>query len=132
MVLAAIAAGGALGAPARYELALAVPTAKAGFPWSTFWINVSGSLVLGALVSLVIERWPPTRYVRPFAGIGFLGAYTTWSTFMVDTDLLVRSHHFPVAGAYVVATLLSGLLAGYTGIMAGRLWPGGDAETELA
>src|SRR5437868_983593 len=65
-VLAAIAAGGALGAPARYGIAQVIHVAKDTFPWSTFWTNVSGSLALGFILVLVIERYPPTRYVRPF------------------------------------------------------------------
>src|SRR5207253_1782620 len=89
-ILVAIAAGGALGSPARYAVSRIVPVAASGFPWSTFVINVSGSLVLGALLTIVIERWPPTRYVRPFAAIGFLGAYTTFSTFMVEADVLTK------------------------------------------
>src|ERR1700722_11514 len=75
-VLAAIAAGGALGAPARYEMTRLIHAAKGSFPWATFWTNISGSLVLGFLLILVIERFPPSRYVRPFFATGFLGAYT--------------------------------------------------------
>src|SRR3954470_390450 len=76
-VLAAIAAGGALGAPARYEVAQVVHVAKDTFPWATFLTNVSGSLVLGFILFLLIERSPPSRYLRPFFATGFLGAYTT-------------------------------------------------------
>jgi CrcB protein len=81
--------------------------------------------VLGLLLTFVIERWPPTRYVRPFAAIGFLGAYTTFSTYMVETDLLVKDGNAAVALTYVVASLLAGLVAVYLGIVIGRLWPAG-------
>ena len=69
-VLAAIAAGGALGAPARYEVAQIIHVAKDTFPWATFWTNVSGSFALGFVLILLIERFPPTRYVRPFLATG--------------------------------------------------------------
>lgn len=115
-----MAAGGALGAPARYGLDLAVPTAAAAFPWATFVVNVTGSFVLGALLVLIVERWPPRRYLRPFAATGFVGAYTTWSTFMVDADLLVRNGHPGLAAVYVGASLAGGLLAVAAGIVAAR------------
>ena len=125
-VLGAVAVGGALGASARYELSTAIHVAPASFPWATFWINVSGSFVLGALLTLVMERWPPTRFARPFAAIGFLGAYTTWSTFMVETDLLVKAGAVAVAVACVLASLVLGLAAVYGGVAVARVWPGGE------
>jgi CrcB protein len=122
-VLAAVAAGGVLGAPARYELALALPARSGSFPLSTFVINVTGSLVLGALLTLIVEKWPPTEYLRPFAATGVLGAYTTWSTFMVDTDMLLKAGHVLLAVGYVAATLSAGLAAVYLGILLVRTWP---------
>jgi CrcB protein len=124
-ILAAIALGGSLGTPARYALSLAVPVATGSFPWATFWTNVSGSLLLGVLLTLIIERWPPTRFVRPFAAVGFLGSYTTWSTFMVEADQLIAHGHPAMAAGYLVASLIAGLTAVYVGILIGRLWPGG-------
>lgn len=127
-VLAAIAAGGALGAPARYEITRLVHVAKGGFPWATFWTNVSGSLVLGFFLILVIQRFPSSRYLRPFFATGFLGAYTTFSTYMVDADNLVRGHHPAVAGTYVVASAVAGLVAVAVGIAGGR-WCGRSRRT---
>jgi CrcB protein len=120
-IVAAIAAGGALGAMARYELGLANPTRTGAFPWNTFAINVSGALLLGLLVTLIIERWPPTTYVRPFAATGFLGAYTTWSTFMVDADLLIKHGDIGLAAVYTVASAAAGLAAVTLGIRVARL-----------
>jgi CrcB protein len=119
-VLAAIAAGGALGAAARYLVGQALPPGRTGFPWATFAVNVSGSLVLAVLLVFVLEIWPPTRYVRPFAAIGFFGAYTTFSTWMVETDELVARGRPEVAAGYVAASLLAGLAAVSLGLVLGR------------
>jgi fluoride exporter len=122
-VVVAVALGGALGAPARYELSERFPAGAGSFPWATFCINVSGSFLLGLLLTVVLERWPPTRYVRPFLAIGVLGAYTTFSTFSVEADLLIRNGHAALAIAYVLASLAAGGAAVYLGIVAGRLRP---------
>ncbi|MBS2534621.1 CrcB family protein, partial [Catenulispora sp. NF23] len=108
-VLAAIAAGGALGGPARYGLGLAFPTTPHTFPATTFAINVSGSFLLALLVVLILDVWPPTIYVRPFLCVGFLGAYTTFSTWMVDTDRLISAGAWGTAVANLVLSLVAGL-----------------------
>ncbi len=119
-VLAAVAAGGALGAPARYGIALAVTVTPGTFPWGTFWINISGSFALGVVLAALLVRYPADRFVRPFLATGFLGAFTTYSTFAVETDLLVRNGHAGVACAYVVASLVGGVTAAVAGLVAGR------------
>ena len=119
-VLAAIAVGGALGGAARYGMERALPTAPDAFPWATFAVNVSGSLALAVLLVFVLEIWPPTRYVRPFAAIGFLGAYTTFSTWMVETDELVAHHRPGLAAGYLAASLGAGLAAVSLGLVVGR------------
>lgn len=115
-----MAGGGALGGPARYLLNEALPTPARGFPWTTFWINVSGSFLLALLLVLVLELWPPTRYVRPFAAVGFLGAYTTFSTWMVDTAELFAHAQPHTAVADLFGSLLAGLGAVSFGLVAGR------------
>jgi fluoride exporter len=122
-VLAAIALGGALGAPARYGVAQVVHVAKDSFPWATFWTNISGSFALGLLLVLILERFPPSRYLRPFVATGFLGAYTTYSTFAVDTVVLTKDGHAAIALAYAASSLVVGLLAVGTGIWAARAIP---------
>ncbi|WP_194896399.1 fluoride efflux transporter FluC [Catenulispora pinisilvae] len=119
-VLAAIAVGGALGGPARYGLGLAFPTAPHTFPATTFAINVSGSFLLALLVVLILEVWPPTTYVRPFLCVGFLGAYTTFSTWMVDTDRLISAGAWGTAAANLVLSLVAGLGATALGLSVGQ------------
>ena len=122
-ILAAIAIGGAAGTAARYAVSRIIHVAPGSFPWATFAINVTGSFVLGVLIALIIERWPPSRYLRPFAAIGFLGAYTTFSTYVTEAAVLAKDHHLDVAVIYVVASLVCGLVAVYAGIVSARLWP---------
>jgi fluoride exporter len=123
-VAAGVAAGGALGAPARYGVGLLVPTAPGGFPWGTFAVNLTGSFALSALVVLIVERLAEgtrlARYLRPVVGVGFLGAYTTYSTYAVEVDSTVRDRHPALAAGYAVATLVAGFAATYAGVLAGR------------
>ncbi|MFF4899800.1 fluoride efflux transporter CrcB [Streptomyces sp. NPDC001068] len=110
-VVAVVAAGGALGAVARYALALALPTAAGGFPWATFWTNVVGCAVIGSFLVLITEGRPAHRLVRPFFGTGVLGGFTTFSTYAVDIQKLV-DHGRPATGlAYLAATLCAALAA---------------------
>lgn len=120
-VLAAVALGGVLGGSARYVLGLTFPTPRGTFPLTTFAINVSGSFLLALLLVYVLEIWPPTRYVRPFAGVGFLGAFTTFSTWMVDTDHLLGHGHYAVAAFNVFGSLFAGLAATVLGLAIGRM-----------
>jgi len=122
-VLAAIAIGGALGAPARYEVSRLVHVAKDSFPWATFWTNVTGSFALGLTMVLILERFPPSRYARPFVAIGFLGAYTTMSTFMVETAVLVKDGRAPIAAAYTLLSTAVGFAAVWLGMAGGRALP---------
>jgi fluoride exporter len=118
--VAAIAAGGALGTLARYGVSRAVLTPALGFPWSTFAVNVAGSLLLGLIVTLVVERWSPTRFVRPFAAIGFCGGFTTFSTLMVELSQRVQHGRMAVAGLYLAASLVSGVVAAVAGMALAR------------
>jgi CrcB protein len=123
--LAAIAAGGALGTLARYGTDRALVPSSSGFPWATFTVNVSGSLLLGLIVTLVVERWPPTRFVRPFAAIGFCGGFTTFSTLAVEASQRAQHGRVGLAAGYVVASLIAGVLAAAGGmaLARGRLLP---------
>ena len=119
-VLAAISAGGMLGASARYGVARLWPASAGQFPWATFWTNVSGSLLLGFVVVVMAERFPPSRYLRPFVAIGFIGAYTTFSTYAVETDVLMKDGHVVTGLLYGVSSLVVGLAAAWAGLVAGR------------
>jgi CrcB protein len=119
-VLAAIAVGGALGGGARYLIEAVAGAAAGRFPWATFSINVSGAFVLALLLVFILDIWPPTRYVRPLAAIGFLGAFTTFSTWMVETADLVARGRPHIAVAYLAGSLVAGLAAVSLGLVVGR------------
>jgi len=115
-ILAVIAAGGALGSLARWGLAAALPRRPGGFPWATFLTNVTGCLLIGALMVLLAEAWPPSRYLRPFLGIGVLGGYTTFSTFSYEAFRLLQDGEWNRALAYMLGSLLlalAGTVAGF-------------------
>lgn len=119
-MLGAIALGGFLGGEARYLLGLAFPTPHNGFPATTFAINVSGSFILALLLVLILEVWPPTKYLRPLLATGFCGAYTTFSTWMVDTDKLISAGRYGLAAANILGSLAAGLAATTLGLAVGR------------
>lgn len=118
-VLVVIALGGALGSLGRWALGEAL-AGSGPFPWATFVENVTGAFALGALVVLAFDRWPRSRYLRPFLGVGVLGGFTTFSTYALDVRALVVDDRSVLAGGYLVATLVAGLLAAWLGLAAGR------------
>jgi len=119
-ILAAIALGGVIGAAARYAVAEIVPVADDGFPTATFVVNVVGCFLLGFVVVLSVDRLPPSRYLRPFVATGIMGAFTTFSTFAVETVLLVDRDRAALAVTYVASTLATGLVAAWLGVVAAR------------
>lgn len=119
-ILTAIACGGALGSAARYGVAEAMPHQPGTIAWSTFTINVAGGFLLGLLMVFVIDVWPPTRYVRPFFGVGVLGGFTTFSTYMVDTHALLAAGEVVAALTYLLGTLVAGLAAVWLGVLGAR------------
>jgi fluoride exporter len=114
-ILGAISAGGVLGALARYGVAEAL-----GSVWATFVINVSGCLLIGVLMVLITEWFDAHPLVRPFLGVGVLGGYTTFSTYVVDFQRLSEGGDPRTALLYLIATPLAALLAVYVGVQGAR------------
>jgi CrcB protein len=119
-VLAVIALGGVLGSLARWSLTFLAPPTPGRFPWATFTANVSGCLLMGALMVVVLELTEPSRYLRPFLAVGVLGGYTTFSTFMLDVRGLADGGHALLALTYLAGSLAAGLAAVWLGALAAR------------
>ncbi|MFD5074943.1 fluoride efflux transporter CrcB [Streptomyces sp. NPDC058371] len=107
----AVALGGALGATARYGASLLWPSHRAGFPWTTFGVNVVGCAVIGVFMVVITDVWAAHRLVRPFFGTGVLGGFTTFSTYAVDIQRLVDAGRPRTALTYLAATLCAALAA---------------------
>ncbi len=121
MRLVLVALGGAGGALARHGINQAVGAHR--FPWSTLLINVTGSFALGALLYLAGQRdWPPE--VTAALGVGFLGAYTTFSTFTVEAFQLGRTDRVGAAALYLGLSVALGVLAAAAGHATARVLAG--------
>lgn len=118
-LLPAIALGGGAGALARWGVGQIVDGSP--YPWATFLINVVGCLLIGVLMAFVLDVWAHRRYLRPLVGVGFLGGFTTFSTFVLETRGLVASSHPLLAVVYVVASISAGFVAALLGLVGGRL-----------
>ena len=118
-LLPSIALGGAAGSLARWGVDQVVTGSS--YPWATFLINVSGCLLIGVLMAFVLDVWAHRRYLRPLLGVGFLGGFTTFSTFVLETRGLAASSHSLLAIGYVVASTAAGFLAALAGLAGGRL-----------
>lgn len=106
-VLLAVAIGGVIGAECRYGLGLLISSRGRSLPWSTVAINISGCVLIGALMVVLLERRTPAHPIaRPFLGTGILGGYTTFSTFAADVDRLVRAGRPGIALCYLVITVV--------------------------
>ena len=116
-----IGAAGALGAVSRHLLESLVNRHWGdAFPWGTFVVNVSGSFAIGVLVGLFAHRLDVPLWLQAGATVGFLGAYTTFSTLELQVYRSTVTGHAPVALANAVGSLLTGLLAVYAGILLAR------------
>ncbi|GIF74502.1 fluoride efflux transporter FluC [Asanoa siamensis] len=119
-VLAVISVGGIGGALARYGIGHAWPTPPGDFPWATFVVNVTGCLLIGALMVLVTDLFPHRRLLRPFLGVGVLGGYTTFSTYAVEIRNLIAAGAPATAAAYLLGTVAAACLAVFVGMTAAR------------
>jgi CrcB protein len=94
--------------------------ASGAFPWGTLAVNLSGSVVLGLLFALAVERDVLPAGIRAPVMIGFIGAYTTFSTLMLESWRLVEDGAIGLAAANVVGSSLCGLAALFIGLTVGR------------
>jgi CrcB protein len=117
----AVALAGAVGALARYGVGgLISRRSDSAFPWGTFVINVTGAFALGLIFTLATERWSVAPWLRSALTIGFLGAYTTFSTLSFETYRLAADRALGLAAANMLGSCAAGLAAVYVGVVLGR------------
>lgn len=109
--LAAIFAGGLVGAIARAELAQALPTRAGHWPWATFIVNVLGAFLVGYFTTRLQERLPLSAYRRPLLGTGLCGGLTTFSTMELELLRMLDAGDAGLALAYALVSMTAGFLA---------------------
>jgi fluoride exporter len=109
--LAAVFAGGGLGALARAALNTVVVRDPHHWPWSTFTVNIVGAFLVGYFTTRLLERLPLSSYRRPLLGTGFCGGVTTFSTMQVETLTMIEHGHWTMAVVYTVTSIVLGFLA---------------------
>jgi CrcB protein len=115
-----ISIAGAAGALARYGLEGLVSRRATAFPWGTFVVNISGAFLLGLLFTVLTERLVVAPWLRSAVTIGFLGAYTTFSTLTLETFRLFEEGSYVAAAMNIFGSIFVGLVAVFTGVVLGR------------
>lgn len=117
---AAVAAGGALGAAARYALTLAWPTPEGAVSWTILLVNVLGCVAIGALMRGLATRGDRTGLLRGFLGTGVLGGFTTFSAYALDVVALSGHGRPALAVGYLLGTVAAALAGVHVGDLAMR------------
>jgi CrcB protein len=109
--IAAIFAGGFVGAVARAALVEALPHAPDEWPWATFIVNVIGAFALGYFATRLQERVPLSSYRRPFVGTGICGALTTFSAMQLELLTMLDGGEYGLAVGYALGSVVAGFIA---------------------
>ena len=127
------ALGGALGALGRWAVAEAFDGRPGEWPWATLVANLTGCLLIGVLLAVLLAQFPRSTRLRPFLAVGVLGGYTTYSTFAVDAVRLGEAGAWVGAVGYVLISVLGGVACVLLGLMAARavLHPADSVLDEL-
>jgi fluoride exporter len=112
-----VALGGGLGAAGRFGVSLAMPVRADAWPWATFLINVSGSLLIGILAGWLSTRGEEGEQWRLLLGVGALGGFTTFSAYSLETMRMIERNDWLGASTYSIGSVLAGLAAVAIGMM---------------
>ncbi len=115
-ILFAVALGGAVGSLLRYFTASAIQPVSSTFPWGIFIVNITGGFLMGVIVELGALKLNFTPEMRSFLTVGILGGYTTFSTFSLDSVLLIQRGAYASAAAYMVGSAVLSVLALFAGL----------------
>jgi CrcB protein len=120
-VLLAVAVASALGGVCRYSLGGVIARRSPGvFPWETLLVNVTGAFLLGLLFVVSTERYAVAPWLRAAVLVGFVGSYTTFSTWTLESWRLLEDGAYGLGLANLFGSLAAGLVATYAGIVVGR------------
>lgn len=115
-VFAAVALGGAIGSLLRYFAAAVIQPVNAAFPWGIFVVNITGGFAMGVIVELSALKLNFTPEMRSFLTVGVLGGYTTFSTFSLDSALLIERGAYGLAAAYMAGSAILSVAALFAGM----------------
>ncbi|QEW08549.1 fluoride efflux transporter CrcB [Nitrincola iocasae] len=122
MHMLAVALGGALGASARYWLSSWLNTSDSRLPLGTLSVNLLGSLLMGVVFVLIMEKARLSPEMRPLLMTGLLGGFTTFSTFSLEAVTLLNEGHFSAALIYILLSVILCITALYLGLWFTRLF----------
>lgn len=114
--------GGFIGAVSRYWLSGLAQKLSDRFPFGTLSVNLLGSFILGLLATLFLEKVIVSQELRLFVLVGLLGAFTTYSTFSLETLNLVRNGEWMFAGINIISNVFGTLIAVWAGVVIAKLW----------
>lgn len=122
MSYVAVAVGGFFGAITRYVVGLwfADLVRVTGFPWGTLIINLLGCFVMSLFITLALDLLVMSPFIRVGVSTGFIGAFTTFSTFSLDTVQLLQTHQFGYAGLYLFASIFLCIAMSALGLIVAR------------
>jgi CrcB protein len=112
----AVGVGGGIGALARYYIAAAVQPAGAMFNWGIFAVNITGGLLMGIIVEMGALKLNLSPELRAFLTVGILGGYTTFSSFSLDSVLLLQKGEYALAAFYIIGSVVLSILALFAGL----------------
>lgn len=115
-VILSVGVGGGIGALIRYFVAGWIQPAGAAFNWGIFIVNITGGLVMGLVVEASALKLNLSPEVRAFITTGILGGYTTFSTFSLDSALLMQKGEYALAAAYVIGSVVLSIAALFAGL----------------
>ncbi len=115
-IVTAVALGGAIGSVARYFVSTIQSPTWTGFPYAIFIVNVSGGLIMGVLTELMALKFSVSAEVRALLTTGILGGYTTFSTFSLESALLIQRQAYVTAAGYVVGSAILSIAALFCGL----------------
>ncbi|HEY0267359.1 MAG TPA: fluoride efflux transporter CrcB [Rhizomicrobium sp.] len=110
-----VAVGGAIGSVARYGVST-IQNPVVAFPYAIFAVNVSGGFLMGVVTALLALKFSVSSEVRAFFTTGILGGYTTFSTFSLESAMLIERHDYLTAASYVIGSALLSILALFCGL----------------